>query len=491
MALGEMDLVIQHGQVVTSSGVKKVAIGIKDGRIAALTSGPESLEARQTIDAEGKYVLPGMVDPENHLGTHRPLKDSFNSETRAAAAGGVTTWGMMQASPKLRKEYIHQPEAKDVVPFSQVMPEFIEIVESHSFVDIFLTGFITTDEQALDIPKVAREFGVTSFKYYLHMMQGPRTQAQWAGRERGGWLGFDDGTIYLGMEKAAEIGPPGIICIHPENYEIARIFEDRLKRAGRTDMAAWDERSPHFCEAGHVRTYAYYAGVTGCPLYVVHTTTQESIDEILKARAEGVKIYSETGHHYLTLSHDVWKINVPLRDEATMARLWEALRAGHIDCIGTDHVDWGMSRDQMDKGNVWETSSGFPSRVEAYLPVMLTEGVHKGKISLEKLVQVCCEKPARIFGLYPKKGAIGIGSDADLVIVDLDRTAKVTQNMIYSSAGWSIWEGKELKGWPVMTILRGNVIMEWPEGAPRAKITTDRPGGRYLPRKPGQELYPI
>ena len=106
MALGEMDLVIQHGQMVTSSGMKKVAIGIKDGRIAALTSGPESLEARQTIDAEGKYVLPGMVDPENHLGTHRPLKDSFNSETRAAAAGGVTTWGMMQASPKLRKEYM-------------------------------------------------------------------------------------------------------------------------------------------------------------------------------------------------------------------------------------------------------------------------------------------------------------------------------------------------------------------------------------------------
>jgi len=490
MAVSEMDLVIQGGRVVTSGGVNNLAIGIKGGRIVVLTSGSQSLPARQTIDADGNYVLPGIVDPENHMGTHRPLKASLNSETRAAAAGGVTTWGMMQASPKLRKEYIHEPEAKDVVPFSQVMPEFIEVVESHSFVDIFLTGFITTDEQVLDIPKVAREFGVTSFKYYLHMMQGPRTQAQWAGRQRGGWLGFDDGTIYLGMEKAAEIGPPGIICIHPENYEIARIFEDRLKRAGRTDMAAWDERSPHFCEAGHVRTYAYYAGVTGCRLYVVHTTTQESIDEILKARAEGVKIFSQTGHHYLTLSHDIWKINVPLRDEATMARLWEALRAGHIDCIGTDHVDWGMSRDQMDKGNVWETSSGFPSRVEAYLPVMLTE-VHKGKISLEKLVQVCCENPARIFGLYPKKGAIGIGSDADLVIVDLERTAKVTQGMIYSSAGWSIWEGRELKGWPVMTILRGNVIMEWPDGTPRAKIMTERPQGRYLPRKPGQALYPI
>ena len=174
-----------------------------------------------------------------------------------------------------------------------------------------------------------------------------------------------------------------------------------------------------------------------------------------------------------------------------MAVLWEALRAGHIDCIGTDHVDWGMSREQMDKGNVWETSSGFPSRVEAYLPVMLTEGVHKGRISLEKLVQVCCENPARIFGLYPKKGVIGIGSDADLVIVDLERTAKVKRDMIYSSAGWSIWEGKELKGWPVVTVLRGNVIMEWPEGAPRAEIMIEKPQGRYLPRKPGQDLYPI
>lgn len=140
---------------------------------------------------------------------------------------------------------------------------------------------------------------------------------------------------------------------------------------------------------------------------------------------------------------------------------------------------------------MWETSSGFPSRVESYLPVMLTEGVHQGRISLEKLVQLCCENSARIFGLYPKKGVISVGSDADLVIVDLQRAAKVTRDMIYSSAGWSIWEGKELKGWPVMTVLRGNVIMEWPEGAPRAKMLAEKPAGRYLPRKPGQELYPI
>ena len=122
---------------------------------------------------------------------------------------------------------------------------------------------------------------------------------------------------------------------------------------------------------------------------------------------------------------------------------------------------------------------------------MLTEGFHKGRISLEQLVRVCCENPARIFGLYPKKGSIAVGSDADLVVVDLNRTMKVNRDMIYSSAGWSIWENEELNGWPVMTILRGHVFMEWPEGAPRAKIMDKKPSGRYLPRKAGHQLYPI
>lgn len=491
MTDNRLDLVFKGGQVVTREGIRTLAIGVKNGKIAALAPDEGLLTAPRIIDTTGKFVLPGIVDPECHMGTMRPLKDTLKSESRAAATGGVTTWGIMQASPKLRKTYIDEPEPKDVVPFSQVMPEFIEIAESTSFIDCFLTGFITTDEQALDIPRVADEFGVTSFKFYLHMMQGPKTLTVWPGRQKGGWLGFDDGTIYLAMEKAAEIGPPGLICIHPENYQIVRIFEERLKRAGRTDMAAWDERSPHFCEAGHIRTYAYYAGVTGCPLYIVHTTTREGINEIQKARAEGVKIYSQTGHHYLTLSHDVWKINVPLRDEESMKYLWESLRAGIVDCIGSDHVDWGMSREQMDKGNVWETISGFPSRVESLLPVMLTEGVNKGRITLERLVEICCENPARAFGIYPKKGTITVGSDADLVIVDLQRTIKVSRDMIHSSPGWSLWEGMELKGWPVMTVLRGNIVMERAEGERRAKIMMDKPIGRYIPRKPGHQLYPI
>ncbi|MBI2918242.1 MAG: amidohydrolase family protein [Chloroflexi bacterium] len=485
-----VDLVITGDRMVTPVGVRKAAVAVKNGRIVSVSDVGDSPPANSTIDATGQIVFPGIVDPEGHPGTRRPFKDSLLSETRAAAAGGVTTWGIQQASAKVRKTYVHTPRPEDIVPFSQAMPDCIGQGEDYSVIDFFFTGFITTDEQALDIPKVARDFGVTSFKYYLHMMQGPNTSSVWAGRQEAGFHGFDDGTVHLGLEKTAEIGPPGIVAIHPENWEIARIFEDRLKRSGRTDMAAWDARSPHFCEAGHARNYAYYARIAGCPIYILHTTTRETVEEIVRARAEGTKIYSQTGHHYLALPHDVWKINVPLRDSDTMAYLWTALRDGLIDCIGTDHVDIGLPKDKMDKGNVWETISGFPSRVEALVPVMMTEGVLKGRISIERMAQVCSENPARIFGVYPKKGAIAVGCDADFTIVDPQRTMTVKREMIHSSGGWSVWEGRSLSGWPVRTILRGKTISEWPEGAPRAQVI-DPPYGRYIPRKVGHQLYPM
>lgn len=256
-------------------------------------------------------------------------------------------------------------------------------------------------------------------------------------------------------------------------------------------MAAWDERSPHFCEAGDVRTYAYYAKAAKCPIFINHVTTAETIEELLKARTEGTKIFGNTQACYLSLSHDAWKINVPLRDKESMEKLWTALRDDMISCISSDHVCAGMTREEMEvPGDMWATMSGFPSRAEALLPVILSEGVNKGRISLQKAVEVCCENPARIFGVYPKKGVIMVGSDADLVVVDLGLTRKVAKGMIHSAAGWSIYEGWEMKGWPIMTILRGNVMMEWPEKEPKAKIVGS-PIGEYIPRKLGHGLYPL
>ena len=297
---------------------------------------------------------------------------------------------------------------------------------------------------------------------------------------------FDDGSIYAVFQAVAKLGAPAIALLHCENWEIAQVLQKQLMDAGRTDMGAWDDRSPAFTEVGHARTYLYYARIAGCPIYIVHCTTKETVAEIEKAKAEGLLVYSEIGTHYLVLHKDAWKINVPLRDRSTHDALWQALASGAIDCIGSDHVAHTRTRESMETGNVWTTISGFPSRVEGMLPMMLSEGVNKGRISIERLAKVASENPARIFGLYPKKGAIIPGADADLVVVDLKRRAKITKELLHTVTPWSIYEGWDVTGWPVMTLVRGNIVMEWPESEPRATVTKDSPG-RYLRRQLGRK----
>ena len=215
----------------------------------------------------------------------------------------------------------------------------------------------------------------------------------------------------------------------PRRVRVRRIFKHR-RRADQTDT----ERA----QVIELRAF-------------MHVTTRETIAEIDKAKAEGLTVYSEIGTHYLVLHKDAWKINVPLRDRATHETLWQALASGAIDCIGSDHVAHTRTRESMETGNVWTTISGFPSRIEGMLPMMLSEGVNKGRITMERLAQVASENPARIFGLYPKKGAILPGADADLIVVDLKRRAKITKELLHTITPWSIYEGSEVTGWPVMT----------------------------------------
>jgi dihydropyrimidinase/dihydroorotase len=487
----EFDLVIQNGKLVIPPDVISGSIGIKGEKIAAIATDLSGLSAKKTIDAKENYVLPGVVDPETHLGIHRSLEDDFISETKAALAGGVTTWGMMLTSPTISRGYKQFKDPEDSVPFSQVIPIFQELGDEHSMVDYFLTPLVANDAQVEEIPRLAEEFGATSYKYYLHLKRGQETLGQWEPQRKIGVYGFDDGTVFIGMEHVGRLGPPCIVCIHPENWEIIRVMQARLIKQGRKDNAAWDQRCPHFVEAMHVRQYAYLAKVTNCPLYIVHTTTRETIDEILRARDDGVKVISETGFHYFTLDHNVYKINVPLRDRDTMEQLWKAAAAGEIDCTGSDHVNHGVPRDKMEvKGDVWKTVSGFSSRVEAILPVMLSEGVNKGRISLARCVELCSEGPAKAFGLYPKKGALRVGADADIVLVDLKKKQKITQNMLFTSAGWSVFEGWEVTGWPYMVLLRGEVALEWNEREQKANIV-GKPRGRYQARKLGHATYPI
>ena len=467
------DIVFKNGLIVTPAGVIEGGVAIIVGKIAAVGRDGFLPAAKRDIDLAGKYLLPGAIDPECHLGSHRALADDFYSETRAAAAAGVTTWGMQLVSLAITGGADKVKGPADITSFTKAMPLYYEASRSAT-IDFFLTPILGTDEHVAEIPYLAKEHGISSFKLHLQM-QGP-WKSSWPA------YAFDDGSIYRAFESVAKLGAPAIALLHCENWEIARVLEQRLKETGRTDMGAWDDRSPAFTEAGHARTYLYYARVAGCPIYVVHVTTKDTIAEINQAKAEGLTVYSEIGTHYLVLHKDAWKINVPLRDRSTHDLLWQALASGAIDCIGSDHVAHTRTRESMETGNVWTTISGFPSRVEGMLPMMLSEGVNKGRITIERVAQVASENPARIFGLYPKKGAIIPGADADLIVVDLKRRATITKQLLQTITPWSVYEGREVTGWPVMTLVRGSVVMEWPEGEPRAKVT-QACVGQYLRRQ--------
>lgn len=487
------DLLLVNGVVVTGSGRKKANIAVSNGKISGIFEPWWEPPADRVIDLKGRYLLPGIVDPEGHPGCYVRFDRDIETESRAVAATGTTTWGIQGPSPRLGKEPFKEViSPEDVVSFLDVFEDAQRIVNSKSMVDTFFTFMMETDQQMAEIPRYAKELGVTSYKLYLHCKRLDLDRF-WASRRAGLATGFDDGAVFVAMENTKRIGPPGIVCIHPENWEIARIFEDRLIAQGRKDWAAWSDRSPDFCEAHHVRTYAYLAKITGCPLYIQHATTEKTFEEILRAKGEGVKIFAQTGPAWLFFDKDNgWRINVPLRDEETRLKIWEALADGIIDCVGSDHViAWDPnSREDLYRESIWDLRTGFTSRGEMLAPVMLSEGVNKGRITLERMVEVCCENPAKIFGLWPKKGSISVGSDADFVVVDLDKEVKVTKEVVFSRSGWSLLEGYTMKGWPVMTILRGHVLMEWPDGERAPRVGHDRVG-RYLPRKPGCNLYPL
>jgi dihydropyrimidinase/dihydroorotase len=477
-----VDLNIVNGIVVSPAGQDRVGVAIRGGQIVGVMEESLLPPALETIDAQGLHVLPGIIDPEAHPGHSHPLWDVVATESRAAAASGITSWGIQNPSPRFGTQpWKPEAEPEDVVSFFEVYDAGRKIWDRDSMVDYFFTFQLETDEQAEEIPRYIEELGVSSFKFYNHTKR-INLDSFWYANRTGLARGFDDGTFFLACERSAEAG--GMVHFHPENWEIARILERRLIAAGRDDMGAWDDRSPDFTESHHVRAYAYFGKLTGCPMYVQHTTNPLTLFEINKAREEGIKLFSQTGAPWLYFTREAWRINTPLRARPSVEALWEALRDGVIDLVGSDHVVARGNRVEMAAEGVWSRNkSGFPSRVEMLLPILLHEGVNKGRLSLERLVEITSERPAQVFGLAPKKGGINPGSDADIVIVDLNKEVTVSDDMVHTQAGWTLLHGHRIRGWPVKTILRGKVISEWKPGATRPEIVGD-PRGEYLPRTP-------
>lgn len=454
-----VDVVIKNCKVVSPEGTTSEGIAINGEKIVALANDAKLPEAKKTIDARGNYVLPGIIDNHTHFGGYYPLDEDVRVDTAAAAYGGITTVA----------NTIGIGHCQHRGSFTEVVDEWIETQEANASTDFVLSPIINSDVQLREIPLAAGKWGICTFKIALAYKGYEAEQV--------GTVAGDDGTVYLALKAIAELGPPARLMLHCENIDIIHRLVPRIRDdEGRHDLAAWTDSRPGWTEALDIKRAASIAKIVKAPIYIVHLSSTEGVDAVAEARDEGVDIIAETLPAFLTLTKysplgALGKINPPLRDDESIERLWEGIRSGLVQCMGTDNAP--IKKEQ--KQDIWEGFPGLPS-IESYLPIMLSEGTNKGRITLEKLVEVCCVNNAKAMGIYPKKGTIRVGSDADLVIVDMNKKVRLSADSLHQIADFCIYEGWEVTGYPVLTMLRGNIVMK--DGKLLAK-----PGlGRYLPR---------
>jgi dihydropyrimidinase len=346
--------------------------------------------------------------------------------------------------------------------------------DEQAHVDVGYSFIVMTLRHATEIPAYVRECGVTSFKFFL---TNPPSTA-WGARV-GMPLFPDDGAAFVGFRNCAEAG--ALAMVHAENGQVIKAAGELLA-GGSTGLAAWEARFPGMLEATEVRKAAGFARATGAHYYAVHVSSREGLAAADAARAEGTRLTAETCPQYLVLDLEssaergpLAKFNPPVRHRADAEALWAALADGRIGAVGSDHVP-NLRRRKIPDGSI-ETAIAGSAGVATLLPLLWTHGVRTGRITPERLVELASTGPARTFGLWPAKGAIAPGADADLVVVDPETARPVDPAALASWADCSAYEGMSLVGWPTLTLLRGRVVAA--DGRP-----VGGPTGRYLPRTP-------
>ena len=440
------DFLIKGGVVVNASGIRKADVGICGGRVESLETELPGEGAKRVIEATGKYVLPGAID----VHTHPVYEDDMGGLPFLAAFGGTTT-------------LIHFAYARPGMKLTETIRKFKDEALSKSVLDFGLHGTLFDPaSQTREIPEVF-ELGVTSFKMFM-------TYAKLK------WM-TDDYHLAEAMDLIAQCG--GLAMVHAESGLVTDYFEDRSLKKGEDPKKVFLQTRPDYLEAEGIFRAISISAVTGCPLYIVHVSTARGVMPIRWARMEGKVVYAETCPQYLTLTDEVLqkvgplaKIGPPLRTEADRLALWQAIRQGTIDTIASDHAPKAKKMEDP----FFEAPYGS-AQAETMLTVVYDEGVNTGRIGVCDMVRLLSENPARIFGLYPNKGTLQAGSDADLVLFDPDQDHRIEQKSLHSKAGYTLHEGRRCLGKPILTMQRGEILTEG--GEMKAK-----PGrGRFLPTK--------
>jgi dihydroorotase-like cyclic amidohydrolase len=431
------DLVLKNAKMVTPFGVREGGIAIENEKIVAIGTDNSLPSAPEVIDCRGMVMLPGVFDPHVHLGGRTPYEENIVTETTSAAAGGVTSF----------LQYLRSAD-----PEYSVVKERIDFASKLSLIDTSFHFIVSGLGQAKDIENFSKKFEIATFKFYM------------GGYSEGNPIGIvtaDDGVLYAGMERIRNLGPYNFCMVHAEDNALVEMFTEEVKRSGRNDLQAYTDSRPDFVEEQDILRAIWMAELLGCPLYIPHVTIGAAIDAALAANHRGARIILETCPHYLGLTTDhpafegdragIGKVSPPLRDKVNQDRLWDGLAKGYISTVGSDHVPIEKSG-----GALWEERPGFAG-MATILPVMLTEGYLKGRIGLETIAAVTALNPAKLFGYYPQKGSIEIGSDGDIVLCDLQKE-QVVSPLSTHSRFTSAFEGQTLKGWPILTVRRGEVI---------------------------------
>jgi dihydropyrimidinase len=460
-----LDLIVRGGTLVTDGGTYRMDVGVVDGRIAAVGDLAERPAAR-VLDAAGCIVLPGLVDPHTHMTgvgkSFGSLGEGLRVTSRAALCGGTTT--ILQMAPAHPESIVEDVERLSAEHAGSMATDFAVHPSLHAPV--------TDARQLTD----AIEAGITSF--YASLAGG-----------REGRRALDDGALMQFFEWVAEGGAMAIV--HAENTTLNEDAVRRLEVRGALSLARVGDCHPWYSEGEAARRAAFLAEVVGGHLYIEHLSTAPALDAVRQAQARGHAVFAETCPHYLAFNQEMYATeraveflkSPPLRRPEDQAALWEGMLDGTVYTIGTDESTAlkGPKTRLLERAPVYEVSGGL-NAIEVRLPVIYTELVVRRGVSPTRVVQLLSSNPARLFGLYPQKGSLRPGADADLIVVDPTVERPIANEALHQGTDHTIFEGWVVRGWPREVVFRGEVVVQGGE-------PVGEPVGRWLPRRPVQTRW--
>ena len=465
MQNSKVDTIVHGGTVAFSTHSTEASVAISGEKIVAVGPAEFMPEATRYIDATGKYVLPGAIDCHVHF---RPTPgDDWSVGPKAAAHAGITTIIPFEA---------YNAAEEETLP--QAITRIRETADSQSLVDYALHFVISNTPYIVDSIPEAIGMGVTSFKMFMtYDHRSP------------------DSLIVKVMDTVGSNG--GLVQLHAENGDVIEHLMSKAIAEGRTHPRDFPGTCPPSAEVEAINRGILMGDLTDCPVYIVHLTTQVGLERIKEAQSIGQRVWTETCPQYLLLTEDemerlgpMAKIGPPLRpaDLVNQNALWEGSEHGYISNIGSDHAPGSLKLKEPGWKNVFRLPDGQPvpfgaPSIETIVPLVYSEGVVKRGLPISWMARVLGENPARIFGLYPRKGVIQPGSDADLLIIDPDVERTINAADHHGTTGFTPYEGWKISGQPWMTMVRGNVLLN------QGKLEQEPGFGEFLPA--GGPMPPI